>query len=170
MRVDKNVVKPVAYGTLAGVILLSWYFTALTFVSGWNFALRQFSQYWYFIVALTFGFGIQIGLYTHLRSLITSDHHGKGLLSRNATEGQGKVVGVTGATTTVAMVSCCTHYLANLFPILGTIGVVTFVAQYQAELFLVGLLFNFGGIFYIANNVAKFSAEHGSACGGKQTI
>ncbi len=79
----------------------------------------------------------------------------------------GKVVGVSGTTSTAAMISCCAHYLANLLPILGTVGIVTFVAQYQVELFWVGLLFNLGGIFYIANRVLKFSTRDGSAFGVK---
>lgn len=137
--------KPIFYGILASGLLLGVYFTVLTLVSGWNFTLSQFSQFWYFIVTLALGFGIQIGLYTHIRGLIKNGHHG-----------EGKVLGVTGATSTVAMISCCAHYFANLLPILGTVGIVTFVAQYQTELFWVGLLFNLGGIFYIANKIIKF--------------
>lgn len=140
-----NAAKSIFYGTLASIILLGVYFAVLTLVSGWNFALSQFSQFWYFIVTLALGFGIQIGLYTHLRGLIKNGHHG-----------EGKVLGVTGTTSTAAMISCCTHYLANLLPILGAVGIVTFVAQYQVELFWVGLAFNLGGIFYIANKAIKF--------------
>ena len=145
------------YGILASGLLLGIYFAILTLVSGWNFAQNQFSAFWYFIVSLAVGFGIQIGLYSYLRSLIKDGR------------GESGVLGVTGTTSTAAMISCCTHYLANLLPILGTIGIVTFVAQYQVELFWVGLLFNLGGILYIANRVIKFSARGGSASGGKQT-
>ncbi|MBI2052460.1 MAG: hypothetical protein HYT38_02150 [Candidatus Sungbacteria bacterium] len=144
---EKIILKPILYGILATGFLLGVYFTILALVSGWNFAQDQFSQFWYFVVSLAIGFGVQIGLYTYLRGLI------KGM------RGEGKVLGVTGTTSTVAMVSCCTHYLANLLPILGVVGVVTFVAQYQTQLFGVGLLFNFGGILYMANKIIKFSAK-----------
>lgn len=139
--------KSVLYGILASTILLGVYFAVLTLVSDWDFAKGQFSDFWYFIVSLAIGFGIQIGLYTYLRNLIRGMH------------GEGKVLSVTGTTSTAAMVSCCAHYLANLLPILGTVGIVTFVAQYQVELFWVGLLFNLGGIIYITNKVIKFSTE-----------
>lgn len=139
-----SVAKSTFYGILSSLLLLGVYFTVLTLVSGRSFSQSQFSQFWYFIVSLSAGFGIQIGLYTHLRGLIKEIH------------GEGKILGVTGTTSTVAMISCCTHYLANLLPILGTVGIVTFVAQYQVELFWVGLLFNLGGIFYIANRIIKF--------------
>lgn len=142
---------------LASGLLFGVYFAVLTLVSGWNFAEDQFSDFWYFIVSLAASFGIQIGLYAYLRNLIKGMH------------GEGRVLGVTGTTSTAAMISCCTHYLANLLPILGTVGIVTFVAQYQVELFLVGLLFNLGGIVYIANKVIKFPAGGESASGGKRT-
>jgi len=136
--------KSILYGILASGLLLGVYFSVLTLVSGWGFAQNQFSQFWYFIVSLAVGFGIQIGLYAYLRNLIRDGH------------GEGKVLGVTGVTSTATMISCCTHYLTNLLPILGAVGIVTFVAQYQTELFWVGLLFNLGGIFYITNRIIKF--------------
>lgn len=143
---NKIIAKSILYGTLASSILLGVYFSVLTLVSGWSFATEQFSDFWYFIVGLALGFGIQIGLFIYLKGLV----HGGG--------GSGKVLGVTGTTSTAAMISCCTHYLANLLPILGIAGAVTFVAQYQIELFWLGLLFNLAGIFYILARIKKFSA------------
>ncbi|MDP2926738.1 MAG: hypothetical protein Q8N65_01200 [bacterium] len=136
--------KSIAYGTLASAILLGVYFAALSLVSGWEFAQNQFASFWYFIVSLAIGFGVQIGLYAYLRNLIHGGHD------------SGKVLGVTGTTSTAAMISCCAHYLANLLPILGIAGVITFVAQYQIQLFWTGLLFNIGGIVYIGSKIAKF--------------
>lgn len=132
------------YGIAAAAGLLALYFAVLSLVSGLDFAQAQFSAYWYFVVALALGFGIQIGLYTHLRRLVAAGH------------GSGAVVGMTGATSTAAMISCCAHYLVNILPVLGAVGVVTFVAQYQIELFWIGLLFNLGGIAYVGNKVFKF--------------
>ena len=143
----KNSAKPILYGVLASAILLGVYFAVLTLVSGWNFTQDQFFDFWYFIVSLSAGFGIQIGLYFHLKGLIRG-----GL-------GSGKILGVTGTTSTAAMISCCTHYLANLLPILGIAGAVTFVAQYQVQLFWVGILFNLGGVAYIANKIIKFKKQ-----------
>jgi len=62
--------KPVFYGISASALLLGIYFAALTLVSGWSFVLIQFSDFWYFIVALAAGFGIQIGLYSYLKQLV----------------------------------------------------------------------------------------------------
>jgi len=135
---------PIFYGIFASAVLLGVYFAVLSFVSGWGFAQNQFVSFWYFIVSLSLGFGIQIGLYTYLKELIKEG------------QGSGKVLGVTATTSTAAMISCCAHYLTNLLPILGVAGVVTFVAQYQTELFWVGLVFNVGGITYMANRILSF--------------
>ena len=136
--------KPILYGALASAILLGVYFAILTLVSGWSFAQSQFAQYWYFIMSLVVGFGIQIALYQYLKGLVYSG------------QGMGKVVGVSGTTSTAAMISCCAHYLVNLVPVLGVTGIVTFVAQYQVELFWVGILSNIIGIGYMANRIMKF--------------
>ena len=115
----------------------------LTSVSGWSFAQSQFTIYWYFIISLAVGFGTQVALYQHVKSLV---YGGRGM---------SKVIGVSGTTSTAAMISCCTHYLVNLVPVLGVTGLVTFAAQYQVTLFWVGTLFNVAGIAYITNRIFK---------------
>ncbi len=144
---SNNRIKPFLNGVAASAILLGIYFTALTLVSGWNFAQSQFAAFWYFIVSLAVGFGIQIGLYSRLKQLV----------ERNSA---GKTVAVTGTTSALSMISCCTHYLVNILPVLGTIGVVTFVAQYQTQFFWIGLAFNLGGIAFIGNKIIRFKKRH----------
>jgi Cu+-exporting ATPase len=139
-----NTLKSILYGMLASAILLGIYFAVLTLVSGWSFAQSQFATFWYFIISLVVGFGIQIALYQYLKGLV---HSGQGM---------GKVVGVSGTTSTAAMISCCAHYLVNLVPILGITGLATFVAQYQIKIFWVGLAFNIFGIVFISNKIIKF--------------
>ena len=91
------------------------------------------------MVALAVGFGIQVGLYSYLK-----------------VASSGKVLAVSGATSTAAMISCCTHYLVNLLPVLGAVGIVTLVSQYQVEFFWVGLVFNLAGLSYMLYQVKKF--------------
>lgn len=142
-----NTIKSILYGILGSSILLGIYFAILTLVSGWSFAQNQFATYWYFIISLVVGFGIQIALYQYIKGLV---HSGRGM---------GKVVGVSGTTSTVAMISCCAHYLVNLVPILGVTGLVSFVAQYQVKLFWVGIFFNIAGVVYMANRIIKFKKQ-----------
>lgn len=131
-------------GTLAFLILISIYFLILTLISGWNFTLEQFTQFWYYIISLALGFGIQLSLYSYLR----------GVAKQQASKGQ---LVATGTTSTTAMISCCAHYLTNILPILGVTGIITFISQYQVQFFWVGLAFNLFGIIYIGNKVVKIT-------------
>lgn len=140
--------KPASLGMLAFFLLLALYFSLLTLVSGWQFTASQFAGFWYYIVPLSAGFGLQVALYVRLRQLLQP--------SRDA----GTVMAASGTTSSVAMVSCCAHYLVNLAPVLGATGLVTFATQYQVEFFWVGLAFNVAGIAYIGNRLRTATREH----------
>lgn len=148
IAVTTGFIRPFQFGAGAFVLLLAIYFAVVSLISGVNFALEQFAKFWYFIVPLALGFGIQAGLYTYLKNLV--GQHGA----------SGKVVAVSGTTSTAAMVSCCAHYLANILPILGVTGFLTVVGDYQVELFWLGLAFNAAGILYVASKVIQASQEH----------
>ena len=145
---NANTGKPVLAGIGGAMVLLGLYFGSLTLLSGWSFTREQFLAYPYFILALAAGFGIQVGLFVHLKALVQGARK------------QGVVLATSGTTSTAAMVSCCTHYLANIAPLIGAAGLVTFALQYQVELFWLGLAFNAAGIAYIATKVVQATKEH----------
>jgi P-type Cu+ transporter len=140
--------RPAGFGALAFGALLAVYFGALTAVSGWRFTTEQFAEFWYYILPLAAGFGLQVALYSRLRQLLHGPKTGRG------------VVAASGTASTAAMVSCCAHYLMNVAPMLGATGLVTFAAQYQVEFFWVGIAFNAAGIAFIANRLWKATKEH----------
>ncbi|MCZ7566072.1 MAG: hypothetical protein M5U08_21680 [Burkholderiales bacterium] len=145
---NDNVFRAAQTGLLAAAALLGVYFGLLTLVSGGAFTREQFALFWPYIVALAAGFGVQVGLFVYLRRLLSS------------AKAHGKVVAVSGTASTAAMMSCCTHYLANALPIVGAAGLVTLPTQYQVELFWVGLAFNAAGVAYIGRKVAAAAKEH----------
>ena len=136
--------KPTIYGFTGTTALLVVYFSIVSLISGQPFAVDQFGQFWYFIVSLAVGFGIQIGLYIHLKNTIRQKN------------GSGGVLAVSGATSTTAMLSCCAHYLANILPLIGVTGIISVIGQYQIQLFWIGLLFNIAGIIYITRRIIIF--------------
>ena len=140
--------RPAGFGALAFGLLLGAYFGLLTLIAGWQFTVSQFSDFWYYIVPLGAGFGLQVALYMRLRQLL---HQSKD--ARN-------VMAASGTTSTAAMVSCCAHYLVNVAPVLGATGLVAFAAQYQVQLFWVGMAFSAAGITYIGNKLWKATKEH----------
>jgi len=144
------IIKSIIKGVIAALVLLVVYFAILSLVSDFEFAKGQFSRFWYFVLSLAVGFGIQFGLYVYLRDSVNQ------MTSK-------KVLAVSGTTSTVAMISCCAHYMVNILPILGTAGLVTFVGQYQVEIFYVGLLFNLFGIAYIVRKIIQFKKHEKSS-------
>jgi YHS domain-containing protein len=144
-RLDAQTVAVVAgAGLAASAIMLGVYFGVLSLLSGWQFTVEQFVDWWPYIVALATGFGIQAGLFVYLRRAVQA-------------AASGKVMMATGTTSGVAMLSCCSHYLVNLLPVLGATGLVSFVGQYQVELFWFGIVSNFAGIAYIGRRVASIT-------------
>ena len=143
-----GVARPAAFGLFAFAGLLGAYFAVLTLVSGWSFTLQQFSDFWFFIVPLAAGFGVQVALFVRLRHLVA------------ATRQSGTVLAASGTTSTAAMISCCAHYLVNVAPVLGATGLVAFAAQFQVQLFWLGLLFNLAGIAFVGTKLYKASKEH----------
>ena len=138
------ILKSTIYGLIGTTVLLTVFFSFVSLISGWDFALSQFLQFWYFIVSLAVGFGIQIGLYTYLKNAI------------HKSESSGRILAVSGTTSTGAMISCCAHYIANILPIVGVTGFISIIGQYQIELFWIGLIFNIAGIIYIGRKVISF--------------
>lgn len=141
-------VKPLSWGVLAFVLMMAVFFGVVGLVSGVSYTLEQFAKFWYFIVSLALGFGTQVALYSYLRQLVGSQAMSS------------KMVAASGTTSTAAMISCCAHYLVNILPVLGITGFITVVAQYQIQLFWLGLAFNLAGILYIAPKVMKAYQEH----------
>ncbi len=137
-------VKAVFYGLVASLFLLVFYFLVLTFISGWFFTKEQFKDFWYYVVSLAVGFGVQVALFVYLKKAV---HQNKG---------SGKILAVSGTTSTAAMISCCAHYLTTVAPVLGIAGAVSLIAQYQLQLFWVGLAFNMVGIIFISHKLFKF--------------
>ena len=148
MNAQTALARPSGFGALAFGMMLAVYFGALTLVSGWSFTVSQFSEFWYYIVPLAAGFGIQVALYLQLRQVISRS------------KDTGTVLAASGTTSTAAMISCCAHYLTNVAPVLGATGLVAFAAQFQVELFWIGLAFNAAGIGYVGNRLFNATKGH----------
>ncbi len=144
---NRTIITSIAKGAAATLVLVGAYFLVVGLISGVGFAASQFTSYWYYLGSLAVGFGIQIGLYSYLKAAI----HAKGP--------SGKMLAVTGTTSTGAMVSCCAHYLVNILPVLGVSAFASFIGAYQVQLFWVGIAFNLAGIAYMISRIVKFKKQ-----------
>ncbi len=112
-----------AYGLIIGLSSQSW-----------SHLLAQWQTDAAFIVLVAAGFGLQLGLYQHVRRVVRGD-------------GRAAAVAAGGtATSTTAMVACCLHHLSDVVPFLGLSGAATFLIAYKVPLVLLSLGANAIGI------------------------
>ena len=114
-------------------------------------ATQIIKKYFVLLVLLFGGFGLQIGLFTYFNGL--------NAISCSTTIASGGISGIS-------MILCCSHYLLNLLPFLGSlvgISALTALSKYTIYFLLFGILSNVVGIsiiFYQRNKYAK-KKKHG---------
>ncbi len=145
--------KPVLIGIFGSLILLLIYFGILTIANSFSHAIAQFIEMGYWIVALVAGFGIQVGLYSYIR---TSMHAKTAIASTE--------IAATGGISTGSMIACCLHHLTDVLPIIG-LSAAVFLTEYQVLFMIVGILSNFVGITFMLGIIQEhklFNIKKGS--------
>lgn len=137
--------KKYLYSFLAGlagfIALIVFYFGLMRILAGsWNAAISQFGKLWYYMIPLSIGFGIQVGLYSHLKSLI-KDNTGKNM-----------VIGNT-ATSAIGMVACCAHHLTDVLPFIGLAAFSTLLTTFQTPILEIGIISNIVGVYYLLRKI-----------------
>lgn len=131
-------------GFLGSLTLFLVYFLIVGVLSrDWRFPLDQFWLYKYWMSALVLGFGIQVGLFQSLRLKHLEN------LGTKATVGGGAGV------STVSMVACCAHHLAEIVPLLGLSALSLFLTKYQVQLFALGVFTNVMGIVIMISKIKR---------------
>lgn len=114
------------WGAVCAALLAGFYVTVLAWASGWSHLVEQARQDWWLLAPITVGFGIQVALMVELRRRHRAHH-----LTSAASAG-------TGAST-MGMVACCAHHLAELAPLAGATGLAVFLYDWRVPFMLVGL-------------------------------
>ena len=97
----------------------------------------QVGKDWYLLVPIVVGFGVQVGLIVELRA-------------RHALMGAAMGAGAAGTgSSTMGMVACCAHHVADLLPLLGATAAATFLYDVRIAFMAVGL-----GVNAIAISIA----------------
>lgn len=120
--------RSVAIGAASAAGLALVYSAVLWTTSGMAHLVEQTAADWYWLALLLAGFGTQAGLLAELR------HRHRTL---SATTRAGTAGGVTGST--VGMVACCAHHLAELLPFVAAAGVATFLTDYRTPVLVFGV-------------------------------
>lgn len=128
-------------GLTGFIALFLFYFTVMRFLAGsWEAAVSQFYKLWYYMIPLSFGFGIQVGLYSYLRKLI-KNNSGKRVMMTNTT------------TSAIGMVTCCAHHLTDVLPLAGLTVFSTLLVTFQTPILLVGIISNCLGIYFLVQKI-----------------
>ncbi len=150
-----NKQKSILFGVLASFALGLFYLIImfLTMPSAKEVWVN-FVQFWYFIIILVIGFGVQIGFWFFLKNC--SKEHSGGVIS-----------GASGTASGGAMLACCAHHLVDILPIVGFSGAAIFLAQYQKTFLVLGVAINLFGVAYMLNLYEKhlrYSKQNKEQC------
>ncbi|OGK12153.1 hypothetical protein A2859_03350 [Candidatus Roizmanbacteria bacterium RIFCSPHIGHO2_01_FULL_37_16b] len=139
--------KEIISGLAGSTSLFLFYFLVMGLSSGsWSVTVSQFRQLWYWMILLSFGFGIQIGLFVYLRNCVKNPQ----MMSHS------KAVTTTSTgTSAVSMIACCAHHLSDVLPIIGLSGAAVFLTRYQIQLIILGIGMNAFGILYMIRMIRK---------------
>ena len=132
-----------------GVVV--FYLGLHTLTSDWNNAKTQLEEYEWWIIALSFGLGVQAALYSFMKKRL-----------QGTTKGAKSSLAASGGMSTASMAACCTHYLVAFLPALGLSFLSTAVyglAKYQSEFFLLGVISNLFGIGVMLRLMGKIKIE-----------
>lgn len=131
MSSTKRVLWPVGAGLAGAVFLTAVYFGIVSWAESPQHAIELFWEERWIVIPLILGFGVQVALFTIIKKRL--------FIPVTSAGPSGALTGVGGTTSTMAMVACCAHHVADVLPILGLTAAAAFLAEYQTAFMLVGL-------------------------------
>ena len=121
--------------------MAAFYAIVVGWASGIDHLAAQARTDWYYLAAIVAGFGTQVALLAELRA-------------RRTAHRLEQVAGGTGAAaSTVGMIACCAHHLADLTIIIGISGAATFLTDRRIEFMLGGIAVNLVGVAIAARRL-----------------
>lgn len=134
----------IAAGILGALALVGLYLGLVTWAQGSEHALELLWGDRLFVGLISAGFGTQIGLFIYLR-----------LLQRAMQRESVALAGAGTATSSISMVACCAHHLADVLPIVGLSGLAVFLVEFRTPLLLLGIATNVAGITVMLRQVRR---------------
>ena len=133
-----------AAGVAGALALVGLYLAIVTLAQGPDHAAELLWRDRALVAAIAAGFGAQVGLFTSL------------WLLRRALAA--RTLGLTGAGTTtssVSMLACCAHHLADVLPVVGLSGLAVFLVEVRTPLVMLGLATNGLGIVVMVRELRR---------------
>jgi len=136
-------------GLLGAAALVSLYLGIVTWAQGVDHALELLWSDRLFVGLISVGFGTQVGLFTDLR-----------LLQRAMARESVALAGAGTATSSISMVACCAHHVADVLPIIGLSGLAVFLVEFRTPLMLLGLATNLIGIAVMLRQLLRIRGDY----------
>ena len=146
LSLAKRILLPLGAGVLGAIFLTGVYLGIVSLAESPEHALDLFWQDKAFVIPILLGFGTQVGLYTLLK---------KGLYMPMHLPAAGATTAAGGGMSTMAMVACCAHHVADVLPLVGLTAAATFLANWKIPFMVVGLLTNLIGIAVMLREILK---------------
>jgi hypothetical protein len=129
-------------GALASAALALIYVIVVAGASGsWDHLTDQMRQDWYYLVPIVAGLGVQVTLIAELRR-------------RHRLQQAVAAAGGAGAgASTVGMVACCAHHIADLAPFIGATSAAAFLTDYRVPFMVLGIGVNAVGVTIAARRL-----------------
>jgi hypothetical protein len=140
---------PLGVGLLASIFLTTVYFGIVSWADSVSHAVVFFWHDRWIVLPIIIGFGVQAALYTILKWRLYMPVSVSNSIGSKQIPATGASMGVSGTTSTVAMVACCVHHVTDVLPILGLTVAATFLAKYRLLFMGIGLGMTFIGISYM---------------------
>ncbi len=145
----RRVALSIALGMAGAVALSGLYLGIVAWGEGPDHALALLWSDRLFVALIGAGFGTQLGLFTYLR-----------LVQRALARESVVLAGAGAATSSVSMVACCAHHLADVLPIVGVSGLVAILVELRTPLMLLGLATNALGIALMLDQLRRLIAGY----------
>jgi len=142
----RRILLPLGAGVLGAIFLTGVYLGIVSLAESPEHALDLFWQDKAFVIPILLGFGTQVGLYTLLK---------KGLYMPLHVPAGGATTAAGGGMSTMAMVACCAHHVADVLPLVGLTAAATFLANWKIPFMVVGLLTNLIGIAVMLREIVR---------------
>lgn len=133
----RRIVLPLGAGLVGMAALMALYLGIVSLAESPKRAVELFWEDKAFVIPIMLGFGTQVGLYTLLK---------KGLYLPAHVPGGGATTATSGGISTMAMVACCAHRVADVLPLVGLTAAAAFLAAWKIPFLIVGLISNAIGI------------------------
>lgn len=145
----RRVAVSAALGAAGALALVLLYFGIVTLAQGRDHARELLWGDRLFVALIAAGFGVQIGLFAYVR-----------LLQRALAREPVAMAGAGTATSSIAMVACCAHHLADVVPLVGLSGLAVFLVEIRTPLMLAGLATNAIGVAVMLRELRRMTSGY----------